>query len=366
MKSLRTILSVFFCIIMFQSGCTSLQTFPVAARAGDTVSLALGSYDNMTKNNIAVEFLPDGVTPGSGTALTARAVFRLYADQTSRAYQDPTLLISGVTGNSGHAPWMNVLVVDLPSSLNTGPTPISGQVYVTRTGAPGTSPKYPGHGTDLSDFWDDPAIIDPAEDKIKIALTVLPTGGTETGTGVSGSFQYEVGGGYDSGGNLTPGSVFTGNLNYLQPVYHMIVASPFDGDPSSIYTNATYGAVEIDITVSAQSTISGSPVDLLPGTHDNVVRVIADDMESYTNSRRSFSYSLVGTNQLKVIMVSSAGKLKYFEPRVSILFTPFANLTWADYPAVTSVKYYDVNGVVTSPPAVPSSGEYTVNEWGGI
>jgi hypothetical protein len=346
------ILILSLCLVLLHSGCTSLQTFPVAARAGDTVSLAVGSYDNMTKNNITVEFLPDGVLPGSGTALTPRAVFRLYADQTSFAYQNPTFLLGGVSGKSGHAPWLNVLVIDLPSSLNTTTTPINGQIYINRLGGAGTPPVYPGHGTDLADFWDDPAISSSAEDKIKIGLTVLPTGLASTGTGASGLFQYELG-----GSASTLGVAVDGNLGALQPAEHCIVAPPFDGDPSATYANATYAAVEIVLTLAAQ-TYTGTPVPLDPVTHAGTVRVVADDMEAYTGSRRSVTYGLTGTNQLTIMMISPKGNLKYFEPRISVLFNPLAHLTWAEVPTVSSVTYYDIDGVPVGTPMVPSNTEY--------
>ena len=364
MKDVIKILILPLCIILLQAGCTSLQTFPVAARAGDTISLAVGSYDNMTKNNITVEFLPDGVLPGNGSALTPRAVFRLYADQTSYAYQNPTYLLSGVTGKSGHAPWLNVLVIDLPSSLNTTNTPITGQLYINRLGGTGTPPVYPGHGTDLQDFWDDPAINSTAEDKIKIALTVLPTGLAATGTGASDLFGYELGGGYDGNGVLTPGVAVNGSLASLSPVEHCVVAPPFDGDPSSVYSNATYGAVEIVLTLAVE-TYTGTPVALDPVTNAFTVRVVADDMNSNTHSQRAVSYGLTGTNQLKVIMVSPKGNLKYFEPRISVLLDPLAQLTWTAVPTVSSVTYYDMNGILVNPPSVPSNIDYISEYRGG-
>jgi hypothetical protein len=364
MKCFIKVLILPLCAILMQAGCTSLQTFPVAARAGDTVSLAVGSYDNMTKDNITVEFLPDGVLPGNGTALTPRAVFRLYADQTSIAYQNPTYLLGGVSGKSGHAPWLNVLVIDLPSSLNTTTTPINGQIYVNRLGGTGTPPVYPGHGTDLQDFWDDPAISSSAENNIKIALTVLPTGLASTGTGASDLFRYELGGGYDGGGLLTPGSAVNGSLGTLSPVEHCVVAPPFDGDPSSVYSNATYGAVEIVLTLAVE-TNTGTPVALDPVTNAGTIRVVADDMDSYTLSHRAVSYGLTATNQLKVMMVSPQGKLKYFEPRISVLLNPLANLTWTSVPTISSVTYYDKNGVPVVPPSVPSNIEYISEYRGG-
>ena len=364
MKDFIKILILPICIILLQASCTSLQTFPVAARAGDTVSLAVGSYDNMTKDNITVEFLPDGIQPGNGTALTPRAVFRLYADQTSVAYQNPTYLLGGVAGKSGHAPWLNVLVIDLPSGLNSTTTPINGQLYINRLSGTGTPPVYPGHGTDLQDFWDDPAISSTAEDKIKIALTVLPTGLASTGTGAGDLFRYELGGGYNGSSVLTPGAAVNGSLGTLSPVEHCVVAPPFDSDPSSLYSNATYGAVEIVLTLAAE-TYTGTPVALDPVTHAGTVRVVADDMDSYTLSHRAVSYGLTGTNQLKVMMVSPEGKLKYFEPRISVLLNPLENLTWTDVPTVSSVTYYNIDGVPITPPSVPSNAEYISEYRGG-
>lgn len=63
------------------AGCAGTQTFGTAARAGDTVTLAVGWLTNLKRQNLSVT-----VTPSSGPAITnvpVRAVINLYPDPSS-------------------------------------------------------------------------------------------------------------------------------------------------------------------------------------------------------------------------------------------------------------------------------------------
>ena len=87
-------------ILLLNTGCTALQSFPGAARGGDTVALAIGSPDGMDRTNTTAVYVSqsdpnyvptsDPDYPGVGTtqhALPIRSIFKLYADKSSEQYQ---------------------------------------------------------------------------------------------------------------------------------------------------------------------------------------------------------------------------------------------------------------------------------------
>ena len=75
----RVWLCIFAAVFFLMQGCVAVQTFPTAARAGDTLTLAVGSPDGMTKTNTSVQFVSGSYT----TALPIRAIIRLKPDNTS-------------------------------------------------------------------------------------------------------------------------------------------------------------------------------------------------------------------------------------------------------------------------------------------
>src|SRR3990170_5091445 len=97
-------------------GCAGVQTYPMAARPGDTVTFALGSADGMTKSNITVEYFSDSApsTPIDLTAYIA-GLFKLYPDKSSRAWLKEA---DSIPGRSSHGPWMTVLAVNLPDQAS--------------------------------------------------------------------------------------------------------------------------------------------------------------------------------------------------------------------------------------------------------
>ena len=118
-RFLATVVSIF---TLLATGCTAVKTFPNAARPGETVSLAVGSPDNLTISTINnVQFVSDAA-PGSPVDITAnvRSVFRLYADKTSRIYTDGSSSGTGtgeIVRTSAHEPWISVVVIDMPEEL---------------------------------------------------------------------------------------------------------------------------------------------------------------------------------------------------------------------------------------------------------
>jgi hypothetical protein len=288
------------------SGCTSITTLPTGARLGDTITVAVGSADNMTLANTTATFTPSG---GSPVPLTIKSIVRLYPDQTAPAVSNPANSYWQLTSTSGHQPWLSVLVIDLPTSGI--PAPSTGFINVTTTA-------------------DYPTIADSASD-VPIALEIL------TGPGSPHPLEYNIG----------LGATTIGNLRNIEQSHHVTVHPT--SDPSATWP--TYGAVEVTL----EFTTDGAP----PASF----QLIPDDISQFTGSSRNVIHKVSG-DKLVVSFISPTGLMPYYEPRFSVIPLPARALTRSPpgtmptaAPVVTSVVHYDVDGNVV---AGPSISEYTV------
>ncbi|MCK5091252.1 MAG: hypothetical protein KAR30_01880, partial [Gammaproteobacteria bacterium] len=76
-------ISALLILISIVTGCVSIQPFPNAAKSGETITLAVGSPEGMTKDNITVTFTSnDQVTYPGSTDITSgvKSVLKLYPD----------------------------------------------------------------------------------------------------------------------------------------------------------------------------------------------------------------------------------------------------------------------------------------------
>ena len=204
---------------------------------------------------------------------------------------------------SGHAPWITMMMIDLPPSLPLGPARIE---LDTLAVYPGTN----SHISNLSTVTQSlvgNGTIDPP-----IALEILP------GTGTAADFPLELG----------YGAMITGNLTQLEPQSHVQISPPFvEGNPLAW---PKYGAVELTLTIDTNSPLSSATYRLVP-----------DDMSFSTDSHYSLLSNLEG-DQLTVVFVSPEGMLQYFEPRFSVVLdsgVQFSPVT--DPVTLSSVRYYD-------------------------
>ncbi len=128
-------LMVLLLILLGLSGCIGFQAFPLAARSGDTITLALGGSpyhevvhgDQITMNDLNIKIQQDingnGVIDSNETfTVTKRYLFRLYPDLTSGAanagaYTDPL------------GEWSAVL--DLADPTTHNPLPLVGNRQAT-------------------------------------------------------------------------------------------------------------------------------------------------------------------------------------------------------------------------------------------
>lgn len=296
--------SIIVCLVVtFGSGCTALNTFPKSARSGDTIALALGSPLDLTRTNTTVKFVYD--SDGSEVDLTPniRAIFKLYPDKESNVFD-----LSGNTNqlvmSSGHAPWVVIAAIDLPSDLNTSATqPLTGTVQFNTTAI------YPGFDVHINDT--------------PIPLEILP------GVGSPADLPYQVGTLHASQGNLTR----------LEPDARAVFHPTF---PSTLCPCPDYAAIEIKVNL---------PTSVGTSLTQDFIRVVDEDLTVATRSGRSFTYGLAANGEdLTVMFISPTGKLKYYESRFAVMLYPTFNFIGT--PTVTSIRYFNLNGQeVTGPSA---------------
>lgn len=300
-KLLASVLSIFILAV----GCTAVKTFPNAARPGETVSLAVGSPDNLTVSNINnVQFVSDAA-PGTPVDITnnIRSVFRLYADRTSRIYTDGAGTgTSQIVRTSAHEPWVSIVVIDMPEELSPGTPLPTGPGYIAIATKPNVT--YPSIGNHINDKT--------------IAIEVLPE--NLPGDGTASNLDYEFG----------TCCTMPGNLALLEPAPRVLVASDIT-DASGITTG--YGAIELKLDFTGKTAV---PID------ESNIRVVADNMDAFTSSNRQIITG-IHDQVLTVIMMSMSEQLKPYEMRFEAVLTSGNTFTGLP-PSVASVSFYDING----------------------
>jgi len=308
---LRGFIVFFSFSVLLLQGCVAVQTFPLAARSGDTITLAVGSPDGMTKNNTTVTFTSDSdaLNPVDVTA-NIRTISKVYPDKMSTAWfgdHGNNLWGDLIPAASSHGSWLKVIVLDLPVSLPTGPG------YFTVTVTPDVT--YPYLSSHVSD--------------IQISMEILP------GTGVSHSFSYVP---YSFNQNI-----IINPLSTLEPNKHVLIKPRVQVTSNEF---PTYGAVEIKVTAPIVDSIGGA-------TNNQPVLVVFDDQPNNLTSQKQSSWVRVG-DEFTINIVSPVGLLEFYEARFAIVLTADNSLySFAGAPLVNSIKYFDDSGVEVTGP-VPS------------
>ncbi len=299
------------------TGCVAIQPFANYARPGDTITLAVGPQDTMSKSNTKVWFTSDANTANPVEITSGiQAIFRLYADKGSRLYSPNNSAADTNFRYLHHEEWQTIIALNLPQGLLTGP----GTIQVQTT-APQPTPLESGNYGAYPDV-----------NTVPIRIEILP------GTGLPNPLQYKT----------TFGGTLNGNLSDLAAARQALVKPPVK-DSLSLWT-ATYGAVELKFNLPL--------ADIATGTlTENNVRVVAQDVTTYTRSKLQMTWSLSG-NTLTVLFISANGKIQYYEPRFSIM-ADSADFTAT--PTILSVRYFDVNGTAVTGPAVT---DYSVSVTG--
>lgn len=305
MHRLSVIKVLFSTALLLIQGCTALNTFPTAARPGETVALALGSPDNLTMDNInSVTFVSDAA-PSSPLDITpsVRSVFKLYADKASSVYESPGPGTNQIIRTSLHEPWLSVMAIDMPEELTPGvPLPTGPGTITINTTPDVTYPTIVNH-------------INARTIRLEILPETTPTDGSAS------TFEYEFG----------TCCTQLGNLSLLEPRPHALVKSQYSEDP---FTLGSYAAVEMKVDFTGTTS--------LPITDSNI-KVVVDDMTAYSSSNRQVITS-VKNEVLTVIMISLSERIKPYEMRFAVVLNSGNSFT-GPVPGITSTAFYDINGV---------------------
>lgn len=285
MRSLMILRVVLLSLISLFYGCTAVQPFPHSARAGDTITLAVGSPEGMTRANTQVQYTPDSMGIPIDLTSQMRAIVKLHPDKASPAYQDS--LANYIIDYAAHEPWLTVIVLDLPVDLPVG----DGDVQIT------TAASYPPEVINVNDAL--------------IPLTITGTGGTP------GDFAY-----YSS--NLTVTTA--GDLTQLES-YPVILVKPVYEGISSIHPY--YGSA--DIVIRLQGLTGPRPINIVPM-----------DADAFTRSQTRMIWDRDGET-VRLIFTSAKGTMRYYEPSARIVFSN-STVYEAVVPTIVSAKFYDKDG----------------------
>ena len=308
-------------LLVFLGGCVAIQPFPYAVRAGDTITLAIGSLDGVSQNNMLIMYYPDpGSVPSEDPVdITAgiRSVFNIYPDKKSKTYWDTTsgnglTTMSYLESVSGHSAWQSVVAVDLPSTLPTG----TGHFVVTL----GDGVIYPSFVTRVGDVNIDAQILEPG--------------------GAAHEFKYRK---YSFN---TETSI--GVLADLEQLRQVVVRK----HPDSAVTTFPIAAAEYDLLIPVIDTSLNDVSDLVP---DDDIVVVLDDQVGYDRNQTSLNWSRSGAS-IKVVITSLSGNQNASSIRFSVLLANYVDAEtngWmlADNASLVSVKYFDLNGDEISGPS---------------
>jgi hypothetical protein len=278
-------LFLFFFVFLLH-GCVATQSFPAVARSGDTITLAVGSPDGMTKSNTTAQFVSD--VDSSVTPLSIRSILRIRPDQTSKAALFNAFL-NAEDYYTGHSQWMSIIVIDLPENLTVG----EGHIDIESTAS------YGNFSIGIND--------------IPISIEIID------GVGQRNEFTY----------NNNFGGVGPGDLTDLEPLPQAVVRPPL------IQSTTLLAAAEIKVNV---------PVGAVP---DRAIRVVNDDF--YTKNHQDqvqMSWSRNG-DDFTINFISPTGSMEPKQLRFSVVLRPGNEFASGIDPYVISVKLYDENAEVT-------------------
>lgn len=131
-KTMMRTIGIVSLLAALAGGCTAVNTFPVAARSGDTVAVMIGGSEQARKETVGA-VLTDAA--GGQYDLQAlglvRSVFNLRADGRAHGMHYSDYLDTFVSWSYGHEPVQTVLVADLPAGLSPGDAALSVNMNVT-------------------------------------------------------------------------------------------------------------------------------------------------------------------------------------------------------------------------------------------
>jgi len=120
-KANRTILVGMLVMLAVLPACTAVNTFPMIARAGDTISVMVGGSENARKETVSVTLQDiNGQTWDLKALGLVRSVFDLRMDGRAEGLHYSPYLDADISWILGHEPVQTVLVADLPTNVAPG------------------------------------------------------------------------------------------------------------------------------------------------------------------------------------------------------------------------------------------------------
>jgi len=108
-------------VLLLMQACTSVNTFPMIARAGDTVSVMVGGSEKVRKETISVTLTDSNGQIWDLKSLgLVRSVFNLRTDGLANGLHYSSYSESIIPWAFGHEPLQTVLVTDLPQGIAPG------------------------------------------------------------------------------------------------------------------------------------------------------------------------------------------------------------------------------------------------------
>lgn len=306
-------------------GCVAPQSFTATARAGDTVTFAIGTLDNVKKSDVQLEYYSDS-NPGVAIDITAgiRSIIRLYPDKTSLSYWELVAgpegidTIDAVVNFSSHGPWQSVAVVDLPETLPAG----TGHVKFIMGG----SVNYP------------PLMV--KIDDVEVALTILAHDDGSAMLGSSHDFDFRR--------SAFNSNTTTGDLNKLEPLKQVVLKSL----PSSL-TPPLVSAASYKLTFSVSDQSGNDVTNTLTA---NDFAVVLDDSPAFIRGQTSLIWNKIDS-VFNVSVLSPASPINPRFVRFSVVLSNIedtASNGWTiddQSASLQSVVYYAADGSeMTGPP----------------
>jgi hypothetical protein len=294
----KLFLLIFVSIFFLFQGCVAINTYPAVARAGDTITLSLGSVDGLDKSKLQISFVPQSTGLPIDLTANIRSVLKIYPDRTSPTSIGNTSTFF-LTSFSGHAAWMNIAVIDLPANLPIGQGYFQ-VVYSNDVRVPNT-------------IWV------PSAEGMHIATEII------AGTGTNNSFSYYS----DSG------SILTGAFSDVESLPH-VVLRPASGNN---YNSAIYpAAAEYRIRLPISGNVSSMD--------DSEIHVIWDYKPNEDNRQIQLNWrrqsDVITVNVLVPTDLTISDRLYQF----SIVVDPVNNnvIDINGTPQLLSYRYFDLNG----------------------
>ena len=303
--------------LLFQ-GCAAVNTFPMAARPGDTVSVMVGGSEKASKANTDVTLTDAAGTPWDLQALgLVRSVFNLRADHRAYGTHYSPWLDADFSWVKGHEPVQTVLVIDIPSVNNAA----------ANNAAPGLATLTVNTNVD-----DDSSGVFPPYD---IALEVLDSTLDPSLIGSSDEFLRK---------NFWPLTV-AASFEDLEPAPHAKISF---GDGSGGLGTSSFAAASVVVDFD-DTVVNGG--DLNVYVSESTVKGTQSDQNSPFGDKQRMVYWRQSGSQLLIDVIAPQGiegrylQMYVLHPR-GVAGDPMLSLS--------SVTYYNLDGSVNNALDLPT------------